>query len=151
MKAYFQKIILPILMSCVFLICGIACSAQNAPSTIQYIKHGTSFGMCHGYCFNETKFDSSLIISVRKAWRQELPALSDTLPANYETWLAMADAADLNTFFTLPKRIGCPDCNDGGAEWIEISTGNKVYMVTFECGKGIDGLQELLTILRRKK
>ena len=39
----------------------------------------------------------------------------------------------MNSFFELPETIGCPDCADGRAEWLEIELMNgEKHKVTFE-------------------
>ena len=35
-------------------------------------------------------------------------------------------------FRNLEEVIGCPDCTDGGVEWIEITTSELSHKVTFE-------------------
>ena len=57
----------------------------------------------------------------------------------------------MDSFFILDERIGCPDCADGGSEWIEIGTKNKIYKVTFEYGDSLKGLDELLKLVREEK
>jgi hypothetical protein len=42
---------------------------------------------------------------------------------------------DYSAFMNLPATIGCPDCTDGGTEWIELSAPNGGHKVTFEYGK----------------
>jgi len=43
------------------------------------------------------------------------------------------NSINTTSFFKLPETIGCPDCADGGAEWLEIILLNgKKHKVTFE-------------------
>jgi hypothetical protein len=53
-------------------------------------------------------------------------------------------------FVNLPKTIGCPDCADGGAEWIEIisGSGGKSQKVTFEYMNEPAKLKDLASGLR---
>ena len=46
--------------------------------------------------------------------------------------------------------IGCPDCADGGAEWIEITSGETSHKVTFEYNKSPDVFKSYIEILRSK-
>ena len=43
---------------------------------------------------------------------------------------------------------GCPDCADGGAEWIEIDTGSGPIRVTFEFGDTLPGIGPLQAEIR---
>ena len=49
----------------------------------------------------------------------------------------------------LDDRIGCPDCADGGAEWIEIDSMDGVKRVTFENGQTVNGIEPLVEKLRQ--
>ena len=58
---------------------------------------------------------------------------------------------DYEGFKKIAKIIGCPDCADGGAEWIEIAKGDSKHKVTFELGKSPKEIEKLVTILREKR
>ena len=58
---------------------------------------------------------------------------------------------DYELFKKLNEIVGCPDCADGGAEWIEIIKGDSKHKVTFECGKAPKEIDSLVTVLREKK
>lgn len=55
----------------------------------------------------------------------------------------------MEAFFELPEVIGCPDCEDGGAEWVEmkLQNGDK-HKVYFEYLREPDVLKKLLAKLR---
>ncbi|PWA04625.1 hypothetical protein [Flavobacterium psychrotolerans] len=131
------------------------CIGQTNIDSIKFIKHGTSFGMCSGYCFNETKFESGLITSYSKSWgkgkNNANPDKTDTLLIDNNKWKVLVENVNLIEFNKLPNTIGCPDCADGGVEWIEIGTSKKKYKVEFEYGKDIEVLNKLLELLRHKK
>ncbi len=55
---------------------------------------------------------------------------------------------DENIIQALPKTIGCPDCADGGAEWIEIQSIDIHKKVTFEYLNEPNSLTALVTELR---
>ncbi len=48
-----------------------------------------------------------------------------------EDFSSVTSKINLRGFFQLDEIIGCPDCADGGAEWIEIRTIEKTQKVTF--------------------
>ena len=47
-------------------------------------------------------------------------------------WNSINNNIDLDAFYNLEEVIGCPDCADGGAAWIEIQTLTKTHKVTFD-------------------
>jgi hypothetical protein len=127
---------------------------EKTSHNILYIMHVKSHGFCKGYCYSEITVTENQIIS-HKAWWQKgrrdtinFPDIRDTLQITAELWQSLIDEKELEHFFKLPSVIGCPDCDDGGAEWIEISRPGKTYRVTFESGKEIEGIRNLLIKLR---
>ena len=63
-------------------------------------------------------------------------------------WKQLTASVAVDSVFALPERIGCPDCADQGAEWIEIFTEGKSHRVTFEYQQNPPGLEALLRQLR---
>lgn len=47
-------------------------------------------------------------------------------------WSDLVSAINIEAFFAWEEVIGCPDCADGGAEWIEITTSTGTHKVTYE-------------------
>ena len=124
-------------------------SCTNNGSPIQSISHGKCFGMCSGYCYVEDTYYSQKIIRHSKANRIKLPEKFDTLSFSEKKWNHLLSTFDLAKFKKLPETIGCPDCADGGAEWIAIKTNDNVYKVSFEYNSNVDGLNELLKLMRK--
>lgn len=131
-----------------------SCSASKDSNSVTYIKHGSSFGMCHGYCFNETTFTKSEKIAFSKAYGRtnpdEFPDKSDTTLLEEALWNELINSFEVDSFFILEERIGCPDCADGGSEWIEICANNKTYKVTFENGEPLKSMDKLLKLVREE-
>ena len=123
---------------------------KNSSSDILFIKHGTSFGECSGYCFNETKFTKNLIINIGKSWNKD-PDKTDTLKMEMNNWKNMINAIDIKAFYMLPYKIGCPDCTDGGAEWLIVGTKDNEWKVEFEYGSNTVTTKKLLSIIRQIK
>lgn len=124
----------------------------NGQNRIIYIKHGTSFGMCEGYCWNETKIDSlsttTESINWKKGKRNENLTKRDTSKTENEYWDIILKSISLKKVQKMPTEIGCPDCTDGGAEWIEIGTNKKSYKIVFDFDSKVSELDKLLKILR---
>ncbi|MBN1415243.1 MAG: hypothetical protein JW973_09100 [Bacteroidales bacterium] len=67
----------------------------------------------------------------------------------YESWESFKTALDINSFFELPEIIGCPDCADGGAEWVEVElAGSRKHKVTFEYRNESEWLKDYVPGLR---
>jgi hypothetical protein len=126
-------------------------SPEIGPQII--IRTGTSFGMCIGYCSKEISITSNEIIFTKSGWNTEgpLPVVTEKTFFSEEEWKELIENIEMDRFSSLPDRIGCPDCADGGSEWIEISEGSITKKVTFEYGsspqeinsKLLSGLREV--------
>lgn len=120
----------------------------KASAEIKSIKHGTSFGMCVGYCYNEYTYTSGKVVYAVSGRNRN--TLTYNEPLTTEKWKLFQSQVNVEAFFKLPKTIGCPDCADGGAEWVEIETiAGKKHKVTFEFWKAPDQLKDLVSILRQ--
>ncbi len=58
---------------------------------------------------------------------------------------------NLDIFQSLDDRIGCPDCADGGAEWVQIDWNNGNKRVTFENRQTVKGIEKLIEKLREMR
>ncbi|MBI2547997.1 protease complex subunit PrcB family protein [Candidatus Woesearchaeota archaeon] len=121
-------------------------------SPIKTIKYGTSFGECRGYCKRELTImpppEITKITYSKYNTNYSLPDINDTDPFTTQQWIELLKVVDLEAFYALPERIGCPDCLDGGAEWIEIVEENESKRVTFEYGSSVPEIYTFLTTLR---
>jgi hypothetical protein len=114
-----------------------ACSDKENPENltgIQEIRYGTSFGECLGYCRKNIVITPSEIEFTKQGWDLDgqLPDSSFREPCSAVEWTSLTGSIDLDAFLALDSVIGCPDCADGGAEWVEIVVGEGPYKVTFE-------------------
>ena len=119
--------------------------------SIYFIKWGTSFGECSGYCRNEVTINANKIIKVKKSYNIKDSIIYHSTTITKPQWVELKNSFDIKAFFKLPQRIGCPDCSDGGAEWIEIQCSDRIYKVTFEYGANISAIKGLLKIFRQIK
>ncbi|HPG38384.1 MAG TPA: hypothetical protein PLP19_02320 [bacterium] len=114
------------------------------------IGYGTSFGECSGYCIKELKLDQLVITFRASSW---LPAdypdkiLQDVIERNeYEQ---LQSLVNFNKIAAFDDVIGCPDCADGGAEWLEVITDDRYKKITFENGDSLATIQPLINKLRQ--
>ena len=109
-----------------------ACSNDVIYKNITQLNYGTSFGECVGYCKHEVTIKSKAATYKCYSWNPTEQILTKDTTINSST-LDSIGSFNTSTFFKLPETIGCPDCADGGAEWIEIILLNgEKHRVTFE-------------------
>lgn len=120
-------------------------------SEIGTIKNGYSFGECIGFCVgdmvveqNEQTLTLSTWISNEAEEYQGIHAAS--------AWNEIQNAIDIDAFCGMADVYGCPDCADGGAEYLSMICDGQEKTVTFEFGTTdlveINPLLELLRPLR---
>ena len=150
-----MKLFFPAVICAVFISISTSCSTSKDANSIIYIKHGSSFGMCRGYCFSESTYTKTEKIVFSKAHGrtnlEEFPDKSDTTDLDVKIWDELVSSFVVDSFFKLDETIGCPDCADRGSEWLEINTNNKTHKVTFDFGKELSGMNELLKLVREEK
>ncbi len=118
------------------------------------IRTGTSFGMCVGdkcrkeYVFNGT---SATLTHSGNGRGNPTPAKTCQKQLSAQDWNALKAAVDLSMFNRQPEVIGCPDCADGGAEYIELEQGDSKHRVTFPYGQTIPGFEPLVNALRKQR
>lgn len=117
------------------------------------IRTGTSFGMCAGYCQSDYTFNGTSVTLIQNGTRTQAQSPAKTCQTNLSATDAEALKALANSdaFSTKPTTLGCPDCADGGAEYIELQTGDRKHRVTFEFGKTIPGFEPLVDALRKQR
>lgn len=130
---------------------------ENILSTMT-IKSGQSFGMCIGPCYQEMVIEGSKITFIVKTRELRGNGLEnseqkyyDNLTATEESKLTSLMNTSLTAIQNSDEVIGCPDCADGGSEWIEIIENNSTEKVTFEFGHYPEKFKELTEFLYNKR
>ena len=121
------------------------------PQTSIQINSGTSYGECWGYCVFELELDNSNALFTASSWGSWYDEFLDLLledNLSQEEWQQLVALIDFEYFQSLDDVYGCPDCADGGAEFIEIIYDGISKQVTFEAFTEIDSIQELTILLR---
>ncbi len=126
------------------------CTDKTNQSVIQ-INYGTSFGECVGYCKHDMSVKSDQITYTCSGWNNEVSTFSHYENINSELWDSLRTDFNLNKFFDLPTTIGCPDCADGGAEWVEIKLSNgQSHKVVFEYNNSPETVSKLINKLNTR-
>jgi len=117
---------------------------------LDYVRYGTSFNMCLGYCLRQVEITESEVTFVAKGWNfsDTIPDINCSQDITSGEWYELNSKIDLDSFNALPETIGCPDCADGGAEWIEIKREGTIHKVTFEYGSAPQEVSSCIGILR---
>ena len=127
-----------------------ACASPSDTLTTEglVLRSGTSFGMCGGYCNTEMTVAPDEILFVETSREPGLSPRTRRLPIDPAEWEAILAAARASSLEGLPEVIGCPDCADGGAEWIEIEHEGVKRRVTFEYGSTHEPIQPIVAKTR---
>ncbi|CAF2953640.1 unnamed protein product [Rotaria sp. Silwood2] len=120
---------------------------------IQSISSGLSFGMCRGYCQQSINVTSNplRIVATKEAnfVQKPYPPIRQPFPFSSNQWEELISLLNVSVFEALGDTVGCPDCADGGAEWIQVNWTEGSKRVTFENGRAIKGIEELIGKLRQ--
>ncbi|MFH1568636.1 MAG: hypothetical protein ABIL09_11620, partial [Gemmatimonadota bacterium] len=113
------------------------------------IRLGSSFGLCQGYCWQEIYLDEeAMILLARSSDEEAFPQKAYREKMDPEVWRRLAELADIGTLERMDEQYGCPDCADGGAEWVGINLSGRIEVVTFEYGASLEPIAVLLAELR---
>lgn len=139
---------------CLLLLYMLSCeNEEHQLGTLNYIAYGTSFGECLGYCNQYMKVYPEVATLSKTGWENlgQLPEIQCSLPLESYEYISLKDSMDVGNFFSLDEIYGCPDCADGGAEWVEISFDTLKHRVTFEYLNEPEELTPVVTALRELK
>jgi|SRR5687768_2157546 len=128
---------------------GCAGSPTERPETSFVVSTGTFFGFCGGYCYTELVLDGNTVrFTETSRDSARLPPRTRSLEleaADAERIRALVDPAVLSS---LAGVHGCPDCADGGGEWVQVRSPDDSTRVTFEHGRVLNPIAELQAELR---
>ena len=132
MRRAFNLLIQGLTLVLIFGLFDLSCTENNS-SEIAMVNYGTSFGECIGYCIHDLDVNPTLATLDRSGWVDSIETKTCSLNMDNNQWDQIINGIDVETFFGLPETLGCPDCADGGAEWVEIELRNgEKHRVTFE-------------------
>jgi hypothetical protein len=116
---------------------------------VMSVRAGTSFGFCVPTAYCETTLE---VVDGSAVLTRSSRTLGDVRTPGTLTqgeWEALLAAVDEDTLRALPAVVGCPDCADGGAEWVEVVAADWTKRVTFEYGAAPREIEALAERLRR--
>ena len=123
----------------------------NPADTSYLINSGTSYGECWGYCISELDLQGTEANFQIYGWWEDdpdFPSLFLEATISIMEWNGILDSFNFDEYIELDDVYGCPDCADGGSEWIEITHEGITKRVTFEAYNSIPGNDDLVIQLR---
>ena len=113
------------------------------------IEMGAFFCECIGNCSYTFEVSATTQSFQVHEWCTENSTVvrSCSRPIEEQDFQNLSNLVDWEAFNALEEVIGCPDCADGGGQWIEIARGNETYRVTYEYGNPPALLQPLANAL----
>ncbi len=106
------------------------------------VEWGSSFGMCAGYCVSRLVVADGTVTLTETGTRTPVEPRVQTRPLTAAERARIAEALAATRITT--ETLGCPDCADGGAEYVEAGG----QRVTFEYGGDAGGAAALAEALR---
>ncbi len=135
--------------SAALLLCLCSCGGDKIVEPVQdvpvAIKSGTFFGACTGYCLTETSINPSTISYVEWSYdSRKFPDRTRMVPITQQEWHRLVELARMDVLVKLDSVIGCPDCLNGGGEWIEVQSAGRTKRIVFERGAIIEPIKDLI-------
>ena len=126
--------------------------SQAKQNTVHYVKYGKSKVKCSGYCFHESFIDSVNMITETKPLQADksYPLKKDTAQTTRAYWDMLINSFEINSFLSIPKKVGNPGVGNENTEWIEIKYADITHKITFD-STGPDeyeGINNLMKILK---
>ncbi len=133
--------------------CSLLSDERNEPAPVESpeLFSGTSFGECLGYCVTELAVAGRTATLVYFGWSfgETVPDVRHTRTLSAAERAELDRALDRQALRRAEAQYGCPDCADGGAEWVGAQLGeDEEKRVTFEAGKEVDGLDAYIEAMR---
>ncbi len=137
-----------------------SCSVISFDNDAEYeVTSGHSFGFCLGPCtqtlnLNWQSRQAEFVIRYSEFQDNSVSFREEVIPTTFsdQVWDEMLEEVkSVDDFNSFEEVYGCPDCADGGAEWIEIIDRSGTHRVTFEFGGNVKGLDNLILLFRNKR
>ncbi|MFB6317514.1 hypothetical protein [Saccharicrinis sp. FJH54] len=114
------------------------------------VKYGTSFGECLGYCSSTMTLTRGQLDFLYESLNTDtLPDIDCSMRIPADSTNKVLDYVSKPLFYYMESVYGCPDCADGGTEWISIEDNYFYKKIKFEYMNEPEQLTGLVNILRR--
>lgn len=130
-------------------LCLVISLAASSCKTPVLLSHGTSFGHCAGYCHQQITLSEKEVTYAQRKNGAQPDIRKCVQPLSSGTRSQLMALFNEKAFNQLDSVIGCPDCADGGAEWVEVKKGNHTKRVTFEYRHAPEQLSGLVAEMKK--
>lgn len=129
--------------------CFLFIGCEEDDSVVMSISSGTSFGECLGYCVRLMDIEESSLSYVATGTDElNYPRLQLDSKLTAGEWEELVALIDMDLLEEYDDVVGCPDCADGGAEWIEVEMEDESKRILFEYGDTLASIQPLIDHIR---
>ncbi|MEM6783719.1 MAG: hypothetical protein AAF624_08300 [Bacteroidota bacterium] len=132
--------------------CSLFGDSDDAISSTTVLASGASYGLCFGYCLTDLRVTQDRGVSVAtitwSGWTSEVEPVSASRVLTTSEAEALEHAFDRKRLLEAEDVYGCPGCDDGGSEYVELSDGSVEKRVTFEAGADVPGLDAYIAVMR---
>ena len=128
-----------------------SCEDDSQPLSetgLMKLEYGTSFGFCIGYCRRDLTVSPTQITFTKSGRPDSVQTIRCEGEFDYDQWNSLSDQISIPESLQLDSIIGCPDCADGGAEYIALEGSDFQHKVTFEFNKEPDEVANYIEELR---
>lgn len=112
------------------------------------IKFRYFFGECLGNCSAYVLVTSKKILIHKDDDFGFKGDFEKEIPIDPKMWNKLIQTVDFRKFFDMNEEYGCPDCDDGGGEWVSIRDQGYYKRVTFDYGSELEEITEFVWALR---
>jgi hypothetical protein len=121
-------------------------ASTTAAEPAALVRYGTTYGECVAYCSKSIEVFATRVKFSASGFASQpgRAPFSSAIPLSREEQVEVRRLLSGTSIEGLPERIGCPDCDDSGAEWIEVNRSGHLERITFEKGKSPVQLKPLI-------
>lgn len=131
----------------------VSCEEDGIPpsseSELVSIRYGTSFGFCLGYCNRDLTINSTQTRFEKYGREDTVQTIVCQEVFTSAEWSELSAQINLPLFAQLDTILGCPDCADGGAEYIELQSISSHHRVSFEYNHEPEEVKSFIALLRK--
>ncbi len=129
----------------------LSAAPEHPKENLFSIEWGSSFGECSGYCVSKLTVTQSTttLDLISHSDKNKYPSIHKVNTTDKIMWEKIISQVNLKNIQKLPDSIGCPDCGDGGAEYVIVTKQGQSKRVEYEYGSAPQELKQLADELRQ--
>ena len=113
------------------------------------VSFGTGFNMCVGYCYTQMTVAGTQVTLLERSFDDPAyPPRVSTFTITAAEWQRIASLADPAALEQVAGIHGCPDCADGGLEYVELRVDGRLLRSTYDYRRTLEPIAGLQAELR---